>query len=1240
MNRFVLGILLCCLWGMGLRAQSTVYGLPYSQGFESGLGDWTAVDYNADGHTWSTATFGAGSVPGHEGSAGFAGSSSYASGVDFAPDDFLISPRIVVDSPAVLSWWHRVVNAGYPADHYSVYVSTTGSTVADFLATSPVFSVTPTVLDYGVWLKQSVDLSAYVGDTVSVAFRHHDCYGQFAILIDDVEVVSFSSPWTVSDTVPWSTSFDSPDSDWTFFGRSNGWYIGAPGALTGGGGMYASGDGGATNSYDRTAWDSRFHWAVRPVHFAAGGEYRVDYDWRCDGYSSPSTDTYYDYIRVMLAPVYAELDTAFFFGYGITHTTNSWVPNGWISLSDTNGRHLLAGESGWTHHAQGFSVPAAGDYLLLVLSANGTSFSMEHNTPAAIDNLSLSAISCRNTLDTLRLTANGNQGFTVSWDDGSASQWAVYVGDSLCGTTTDSSFYIADPALAAAACGGTVPIVGVSPVCAAGDTALSMLLDARWDGYGESGTTVTCEPFTLPYSEDFEAYACGMGEQLGWYHPQGPAFSVRTDSVPAGLPSRSSRILRLPAMSGYHSHVVTPRFDAPGNGLLVSFWVLMEGRADHRDTAGCLHVGTYDYDSSYTELLTVRGGDWPNMWRQYIFVTDSLVDSAMAGISFEFTSSLSSPGLVCYLDDVEVTSLQDAGASPRVTVSGPTNTIAFLDTVVLSAHLIQGDTAGLVFSWHSSLLDSVLVAAGPVVSLTYPVVGVDTVTLVATNAYGSDTATHVLTVNDNLTVSIRGAATAFVGDTLTFAATLAGADTAGLVFSWHSSLLDSVLTAAGPVVTLTYPAAGVDTLSLTVTNAHGIHAATKIIAVQSCTIVGGFPYSEDFDDYDWPTRSSCWMVRTPVGLLDNEWHRAYAGADGSGYYCMYSNGNSTGRPYDAWLVTPAIELPFNGHGINLEFLLKTQYLAQFAVLVSPTGDPWYDGFSDTIYDIHSDPTPYPGSWTTVSLPLDAYAGRHIRIAFVHHSDLGSLSTVRIDALAIALDELTISTVSVVSADLTMGTVSGGGEYADSSLATISALPFEGYRFERWNDGDTANPRQVLVVCDTTFIAFFAPDTVWRSVTVSANVDGVCQPYGSGIYADGSTVEIGYTVTDTATVGGYWQFLGWDDGGTENPRSILVTSDTAIVALFEWVADTTVGVAGVDGAGLRVEVYPNPAHGAVTVSVGCAATLSVFDLRGRTVVPPTRISTCRHINLSTITPGIYFVRIATAEGTAVRKLIVK
>ena len=248
--------------------------------------------------------------------------------------------------------------------------------------------------------------------------------------------------------------------------------------------------------------------------------------------------------------------------------------------------------------------------------------------------------------------------------------------------------------------------------------------------------------------------------------------------------------------------------------------------------------------------------------------------------------------------------------------------------------------------------------------------------------------------------------------------------------------------------------------------------------MQSCNVIASFPYSEDFEGYYWQDRLACWLIRTPEGLIDNEWRRANGGNDDGGYYCMFSNGNSTGRAFSAWLITPAINLPFNGTGITFSFALKSQYNDHFAVLVSPMGDPYYDGFTDTLYSLDGY-TPYLVPWDTLSFSLDAYRGRHIRIAFVHYSDAGSLSAVRVDDLSITLDELPTHTVSVASADPAMGTVSGGGECLDSAIVTLTAIPFEGYEFDHWNDGDTTNPRQVFVVSDTAFTAYFrvVEDTV-------------------------------------------------------------------------------------------------------------------------------------------------------------------
>ena len=67
------------------------------------------------------------------------------------------------------------------------------------------------------------------------------------------------------------------------------------------------------------------------------------------------------------------------------------------------------------------------------------------------------------------------------------------------------------------------------------------------------------------------------------------------------------------------------------------------------------------------------------------------------------------------------------------------------------------------------------------------------------------------------------------------------------------------------------------------------------------------------------------------------------------------------------------------------------------------------------------------------------------------------------------------TVTVVSADPTMGTVSGGGQVLEGDEVTLTAIANEGYHFLHWNDGDTNTTRTVVVTSDTTFTAYFEAD---------------------------------------------------------------------------------------------------------------------------------------------------------------------
>lgn len=63
-------------------------------------------------------------------------------------------------------------------------------------------------------------------------------------------------------------------------------------------------------------------------------------------------------------------------------------------------------------------------------------------------------------------------------------------------------------------------------------------------------------------------------------------------------------------------------------------------------------------------------------------------------------------------------------------------------------------------------------------------------------------------------------------------------------------------------------------------------------------------------------------------------------------------------------------------------------------------------------------------------------------------------------------------VSVAVNDAEYGTATGGGIYNHGDTATLTAMPYEDYLFTQWNDGDTTNPRSLIVTGDTLLVAIF------------------------------------------------------------------------------------------------------------------------------------------------------------------------
>ena len=172
------------------------------------------------------------------------------------------------------------------------------------------------------------------------------------------------------------------------------------------------------------------------------------------------------------------------------------------------------------------------------------------------------------------------------------------------------------------------------------------------------------------------------------------------------------------------------------------------------------------------------------------------------------------------------------------------------------------------------------------------------------------------------------------------------------------------------------------------------------------------------------------------------------------------------------------------------------------------------------------------------------------------------------------------TITVNSADTTMGTVSGGGTYNYGSSVTLKATPKTGYSFVKWSDGNTSATRTVSVAKAATYTATFKINS-YSITTNSANTT-------MGTASGGGTYNYGSSVTITAIPAAHYHFVKWSDGVTTNPRKITVgTSNATYTAVFAIdthtitvnSANTTMGT--VDGGGTYnysskrvINAYPN------------------------------------------------------------------
>ena len=179
-------------------------------------------------------------------------------------------------------------------------------------------------------------------------------------------------------TLPYTTDFAtaSRDKEWRIVNNDanvDGWYIGEA-AGNPARGLFISNDGGNTNSYTGSAYNTVYAYAGYN-NFEAAKQYTVSFDWIGNGESSS------DYLRAWIVPDDVTLTAGTALPTGAGTTTN---PTGWIAVDGSAKMNL---KSTWQHKTSYITVPTDGAYKLVFMWRSD--YSVANNPPAAIDNVSI-----------------------------------------------------------------------------------------------------------------------------------------------------------------------------------------------------------------------------------------------------------------------------------------------------------------------------------------------------------------------------------------------------------------------------------------------------------------------------------------------------------------------------------------------------------------------------------------------------------------------------------------------------------------------------------------------------------------------------------------------------------------------------------------------------------------------------------------------------------------------------------
>jgi hypothetical protein len=200
----------------------------------------------------------------------------------------------------------------------------------------------------------------------------------------------------------------------------------------------------------------------------------------------------------------------------------------------------------------------------------------------------------------------------------------------------------------------------------------------------------------------------------------------------------------------------------------------------------------------------------------------------------------------------------------------------------------------------------------------------------------------------------------------------------------------------------------------------------------------------------------------------------------------------------------------------------------------------------------------------------------------------------------------------------------------SSLQNITCLATNPPTLEDNTVFPNPNTATLIVPCGSledystsTWNMFFAGRISESGYNVEVSVND--ETFGS--VAVESDCSIG-TLTATANEG--YRFVIWNDGNTDNPRTVALTSDTSFTAIFALIDESSL----LEAEAESISFFPNPTKSEIIFRQAIEK-IEVLDLTGKTILTFTNAKT---INIESLPAGAYYLRLTNNDKAIMQKVI--